>query len=134
MSGESEENMSKEIVFSIMIITTIIIANVFVSHFIDGKLNNIVRNLNEINEFLENNNYDEAKNKIEELHTYWRENEALLSCYIEHDELEKVKLEYTELKAYIKSENDQAFAPLYKMIFVIQHIEQKDDLRIKNIL
>ena len=126
--------MSKEIVFSGIIIITIILSNFFVSKFIDGKLNNMIEKLHGINGLLENNNYDEAKNKIEELHTYWKENEALLSCYIEHDELEKVRAEYTELKAYIKSENEQAFAPLYKMIFFIQHIEQKDDLRIKNIL
>ncbi len=126
--------MSKEIVFSIIIIIIIILANIFVSHFIDGKLNYMVKELNELNQILDNNKYDEAKEKIDSIHDYWRENEAILSCYIEHDELEKVKSEYTELKAYIENENNQAFAPLYKMIFIIKHIEQKDDLRIKNIL
>lgn len=37
------------------------------------------------------------------------------------------------LESYIKMESDEAFSEANQMSFVIKHIEEKDDLRIKNI-
>ena len=41
--------------------------------------------------------------------------------------------EYTSLKTYCKLEQEEAFEALDKMAFIIKHIEEKDDLKLKNI-
>lgn len=126
--------MSKEIIISGGIIICIIFANLLVSHIIDGRLEYLVGQLDELRNILVEKRYDEADEKIKKIDEYWDNSEDLLSCYIEHDELEKVKTEYTSLKVWINLEDDSVFESLEKMFFIIRHIEEKDDLKLKNIL
>lgn len=126
--------MSKELVISIVVLLIIIVANVCVSHFIDGKLNYMIDELEKLEICLSDGRNEDAENKISEIDHYFNESEDVLSCYIEHDELEKVKTEFTSLKAYVRFEKDDAFEALDKIRFIIRHIEEKDDLRMKNVL
>ena len=125
--------MSKEIICATVILIVIILSNIWVSHYIDGKLNHIVEKLDELENILNEEKYDEANEKLAEIEEYFNESEGALSCYIEHDELEKVITEFTELKAYVRFEKEEAFEALNKMSFIIRHIEEKDDIKIKNI-
>lgn len=123
----------KEILISAGIIIAIIISNILVSNFVDDKLNHIGTLLDEVAPILEEENYEEAAKKVDEIDKYLNESEATISCYIEHDELEKVQNSLTTLKAYIKMESDDAYSEAKSMAFIIEHIEEKDDLKIKNI-
>lgn len=123
----------KEIIISVVIVIAIAISNILVGNFVDDKLNHIIGLLDEISPILEEEEYEEASKKIEEIEKFLNESEATLSCYIEHDELEKVQDSLTTLKAYIKMESDDAYSEAQSMSFIIKHIEAKDDLKIENI-
>ena len=115
----------KEIIISGIIIVAIVGCNILVGNFIDDKLDHIIS--------LENEEYEQSNEKINEINEYLEESESVLSCYIEHDELEKVQSSLTVLNAYIKMESDDAFSEANDMSFIIKHIKEKDDLKIKNI-
>lgn len=126
--------MSKEIIVSAIILIAIIVLNICVSQHIDKKMNYVVTKLGELKGELEVENFDESQKKIDEIDEYWKNSENILSFFIEHDELEKVITELTSLKAYIKLEDsEEAIETLDKMTFIINHIEEKDDLKLKNI-
>ncbi len=125
--------MSKEIVITIVILLSIILLNVWVGKYVDGKLNHVLDSLSELRTLIEEQKYDEANKKIEEIDEDWQKHDNFLSFFIEHDELEKVMTEYTSLKTYFELEQEEAFEALDKMAFIIKHIEEKDDLRLKNI-
>lgn len=123
----------KEIIISVIIVIVIITGDILIGNFIDNKLDHIVGLLDEITPLLENEDYDGAEEKIKGINDYFDESEAMLSCYIEHDELEKVKNDIVNLNAYIELENDEAYTKAKEMSFIIKHIEEKDDLKVKNI-
>lgn len=126
--------MSKEIIVSAIILIAIIVLNICMSQYIDKKMNYVVTKLGELKGELEVENFDESQKKIDEIDEYWKNSENILSFFIEHDELEKVITELTSLKAYIKLEDsEEAIETLDKMTFIINHIEEKDDLKLKNI-
>lgn len=125
--------MSKEIVITIVILLSIILLNVCVGKYVDGKLNHVLDSLSELRSLIEEQKYDEANKKIEEIDEDWQKHDNFLSFFIEHDELEKVMTEYTSLKTYFELEQEEAFEALDKMAFIIKHIEEKDDIRLKNI-
>ena len=125
--------MSKEIVITIVILLSIILLNVWVGKYVDGKLNHVLDSLSELSSLIEEQKYDEANKKIEEIDEDWQKHDNFLSFFIEHDELEKVMTEYTSLKTYFELEQEEAFEALDKMAFIIKHIEEKDDIRLKNI-
>ena len=125
--------MSKEIVITMIILVAIIGLNAFVGKYVDDKLNYVLSELNDLRPLVEEEKYEEANQKINEIDEYWKKSEDIVSFFVEHDELEKVMTEYTSLKTYCKLEQEEAFEALDKMAFIIKHIEEKDDLKLKNI-
>ena len=125
--------MSKEIVITVIILVAIIGLNAFVGKYVDDKLNHVLSELNDLRPLIEEEKYEEANQKIDEIDEYWKKSEDIVSFFVEHDELEKVMTEYTSLKTYCKLEQEEAFETLDKMAFIIKHIEEKDDLKLKNI-
>lgn len=125
--------MSKEIVITVIILVAIIGLNAFVGKYVDDKLNYVLSELNDLRPLVEEEKYEEANQKINEIDEYWKKSEDIVSFFVEHDELEKVMTEYTSLKTYCKLEQEEAFEALDKMAFIIKHIEEKDDLNLKNI-
>ena len=125
--------MSKEIVITVIILVAIIGLNSFVGKYVDDKLNYVLSELNDLRPLVEEEKYEEANQKINEIDEYWKKSEDIVSFFVEHDELEKVMTEYTSLKTYCKLEQEEAFEALDKMAFIIKHIEEKDDLKLKNI-
>lgn len=125
--------MSKEIVITVIILVAIIGLNAFVGKYVDDKLNYVLSELNDLRPLVEEEKYEEANQKINEIDEYWKKSEDIVSFFVEHDELEKVMTEYTSLKTYCKLEQEEAFEALDKMVFIIKHIEEKDDLKLKNI-
>lgn len=125
--------MSKEIIITVIILVAIIGLNAFVGKYVDDKLNYVLNELNDLRPLVEEEKYEEANQKINEMDEYWKKSEDIVSFFVEHDELEKVMTEYTSLKTYCKLEQEEAFEALDKMAFIIKHIEEKDDLKLKNI-
>ena len=125
--------MSKEIVITVIILVAIIGLNAFVGKYVDDKLKYVLSELNDLRPLVEEEKYEEANQKINEIDEYWKQSEDIVSFFVEHDELEKVMTEYTSLKTYCKLEQEEAFEALDKMAFIIKHIEEKDDLKLKNI-
>ena len=125
--------MSKEIVITVIILVAIIGLNAFVGKYVDDKLNYVLSELNDLRPLVEEEKYEEANQKINEIDEYWKKSEDIVSFFVEHDELEKVMTEYTSLKTYCKLEQEEAFEELDKMAFIIKHSEEKDDLKLKNI-
>lgn len=125
--------MMKELVISGIIVIVIISCNILIGNFIDGKLDHIIALLDEVIPMLEDEEYEQSSDKINEINEYLTESESVLSCYIEHDELEKVQSALTVLNSYVKMESDDAFSEANDMSFIIKHIKEKDDLKVKNI-
>lgn len=125
--------MMKEIVISTIIVVVIVGCNILVGNFIDDKLDHIISLLDDVIPMLENEEYEKSSEKIDEINDYLNESESVLSCYIEHDELEKVQSSLTVLNSYVKMESDEAFSEANDMSFIIKHIKEKDDLKVKNI-
>lgn len=125
--------MSKELIICGIIIIAIIGLDILIGNFVDDKMNQTIELLNDLRKDVEEQNYDVAREKVDEIVDYWYESEKFFSFYIEHDELEKVAAELTSLNAHIELENDDSLEGIDRMSFIIRHIEEKDDLKLKNI-
>ena len=75
-----------------------------------------------------------SKEKIEEIYDNWKNRYKKLAYYIEHDELEKVDTQLTGVKSYIEMEEFSETVPeLDKAIFILEHINNKNIVNLKNI-
>lgn len=130
--------MFKETIISIIIVLLILIGDLKTQNYTVESVEETSKYLMELRDVIINKDdsidIDNAKQKINEIHQKWDERYEILTYYIEHDELEKVETELTGLRAYIdKEEFSEAVAEVDKSIYILEHIKDKNALKLKNI-
>lgn len=128
--------MKKELIICLIIIIVIIIGDIFLQNYTNKSLSMISQNLEELRENLnkENNSIDNNKEKIKNINEEWNKKFNILTCYLEHDELEKVKTELVIITAGIDV-NDIEYVneEISRAIYILEHIEDKNSFKIDNI-
>lgn len=121
----------KKVIAIIIIIIIVIISDIILANNTKKSVNNMISLLNEINSSLENQNIN--KDDIKKINDKWKEIEKVVSCYIDHDEIEKISKEIKILKRQIEiGEYNDAKQSVTELEFLFNHIENKQTLNIEN--
>lgn len=128
--------MYKEIIVCILVVILIFSMDLLSNNYTKKvflSINDSLGNLR--NEMLkENKDVNKINDEIKKVEQEWNEKLNLLSCYIEHNELEKVARQLTLIKGNIEvGEYNQAVPQLDDCIYVINHIKDKESLLIRNL-
>lgn len=121
------------------IIIVIILIIVFTIDHITGKnLSDSVAWMRDgmisIENKLKENNENEAQNEFFELKEKWDEECEKLSLYVEHNELEKVGNDIVIIESnFRQNESDELFENIADLKYMLSHIEEKNQLKLKNI-
>ena len=128
--------MKKELVICILIIAVIIILNIVTQSYTKecvSQMNERLDILKEasLEEDIEEENITTEINNIE---NKWNLLQEKLAFYIEHDELEKVETQIFAMKGFAEIKKyDEIVPELDKCIFILEHIQDKTVLNIKNV-
>ena len=130
--------MYKELVISLIIIIAIVMGNTITQNYTKQTVAELSDSLNELKEKIsqddENINWEEVEIQIEDINKKWNERYEKMAYYIEHNELEKVESNITGLKSYTdKQDSPEALNQLNSSIFILKHIQEKNELNLKNI-
>ena len=128
--------MTKELIICIIIVILIFGGNMITQSYTDSSVTETTNSLKELRDLIiiDDVNLEKTENKINDICDNWNKRQDILSFYIEHDELEKVKTELTVVKAFIEIEEfSDAVPELDKTIFILEHIQNKNILDLKNI-
>lgn len=128
--------MYKEIVICIIVVILIVSMDLISNNYTKEVFNEINENLGNLREEMlkkekDNNKINEEIKKVEKT---WSETYKILTCYIEHNELEKVAKQITLIKGNVDvKEYNQAIPQLDECIFILNHIKDKESLLIRNL-
>lgn len=128
--------MKKEIIIVVIIVILIIIGHITTQNYTKKFFENISISLEKIEEKIDNDNIEEQnlKNELDDIQEKWNEKYDILAYYIEHDELEKVETQLISMNANIKVQDyDKTIEELEKCKFILEHIKDKDSLKLVNI-
>ena len=128
--------MKKELIICLMVISIVIIGNILTQDYTKKSAKEMNEQLSELRRELvkEEKNKDRITEKVNQVKEKWEERQELLAYYIEHDELEKVETQIFLLSGEVETElYEDAVPEIEKCIFILQHIEDKTALDIKNI-
>ncbi len=130
-----EKIMNKEIIVCIFVVLLIIITNIITQNYTKEAVETMDKKLETLGESIQDGEQKEEINeKMSDVMNTWHSKYLKLTYYIEHDEIEKVETELTELKADIDEEDyENALPPLKKSIFILNHIKEKFKLNLKNV-
>ena len=128
--------MYKEIIVCILVVILIFSMELLSNNYTRKVFFSINDNLENLrNEMLkENKDTKKINDGIRKIEQEWNTKLNLLSCYIEHNELEKVARQLTLIKGNIEVEEyNQAIPQLDDCVYVINHIKDKESLLLRNL-
>lgn len=124
--------MLKEIIISIVIIVSIFALDLVTQNFTKESVEHTSTMLDDLKEEIKNNN--NVANNIEEVYKNWEERRQTLAYFIEHDELEKVETNLTNINSFIEEdEQDMAISNIDEAKFILEHIKEKNAFNLENI-
>ena len=131
--------MKKGLIICILIITLIIITNVVTQNYTKecvALMNQKLDILKEesLNENINDDNKKNISDTITDIENNWNSFQEKLAYYIEHDELEKVETQIWAMKGFSEiGKYDEVVPELDKCVFILEHIQDKTKLNVKNI-
>ena len=136
--------MKRTLVVCIIIIIFIVMSDLLLRKYADNKFDYMIGKLTDITNSIKlvgdkpemvSNNTDGNKKIIEDLESMWEKDYTIMSCYLEHNELEKVKTQMVIIRAGMET-NDVSYIyeEVNRAVYIIEHIKDKSRLKIDNIL
>ena len=125
--------MLKEIVISIIIVISIVSLDFLTQNYTEETVTNTSEQLTELKTKIKNDEEGVLK-KLEEVEKSWKQRRGKLAYFIEHDELEKVETNLTNIKSFIEEdEHDMAISSIDEAEFILEHIKEKNAFNLENI-
>lgn len=129
--------MYKELIISIIIVALIFGLNYITQKNTDMTVETVTEKLDIVRNSALEENPDKQKvtKDINIAYDKWEELDDILSYYIEHDELEKVKTALTSVKSYVELEEyGESIEAIDRCIYILDHIHEKEMFSLDNIL
>lgn len=125
--------MIKELVISIIIVISIFSLDVVTQNFTEQSTHETSNMLVELKDNIKGKNPN-IQELLEKIFDKWNKRKETLAYFIEHDELEKVETNLTNIKSFVAVEDlDMAISSIEEAEFILQHIEEKNRFNLKNI-
>ncbi len=129
--------MKKEILIVVFIVLAIVIAHVVSQTYIKNFFESVSKDLDKIEEKIFSDNFDikDLEKDIEDIQTKWNSKHDGMACFIEHDLLDSIEMQFVLISSNIKVENyDKSMEEAEKCKFLLKSIKDKDSLSAINIL
>ena len=119
------------------IILIILFLVIYINYLTDKDLKEQISWMRDGISSIENNineeNKDKAKKEFEELHNKWSDITEHLELFVDHNELEKISSDIIKIDVNLKvDENEELIENIYDLQFMLDHIEQKNKLNLRN--
>lgn len=83
---------------------------------------------------IKENTETEAQQEFYDLEGRWKEESEQLALFVEHNELEKVSNDIVIIRSNFETnETDKVFENIAELKFMLEHIEEKNQIKLKNI-
>lgn len=127
----------KRILVVISIIFVLVISmNIVLKKHIGKVCNEMYSRIDEIKQELmkEETDFEKVRSNSQKMEDYWMSQYDVLAYYIEHSELDKVNIQLAGLQGYVATEdNHESVANLDTCVFILQHIQDRETLKLRNI-
>lgn len=125
--------MFKEVVISIIIVISIISLDLITQDYAKESIDQTSTMLSDLKEKIKKEE-DQINSNLEKVTSEWNGKRTKLAYFIEHDELEKVDTNLTNLASYIEvGDLDMAINSIDEAKYILEHIKQKNKFALENI-
>ena len=125
---------AKEYLIIIVILVIVFLTNYITSKNLGEAVKWMSDGITSIENKISENKESEAQQEFYELEEKWKKEAETLSLFVEHNELEKVSTNIVIIESNFETdETDKVLENLAEVRFLLEHIEEKNQLKLKNI-
>ena len=125
--------MFKEIVIIITILIIIFSTHFITINYLKETTDKLIIKIDEINNFIKDD-IELAKQNTDDLENEWQNIYKVLSVIVMHQELDQIELSIISAKIAINNEDiDEALIELGKLKFLLEHINDRESFKLKNV-
>ncbi len=104
------------------------------NHLLQDATDEMVQKITQIEQTLEESQWEQALVKTNELERTWEERTKWWPSFLDHQEIDNIEFTMTKTREYIANENTPlAWAHLAELKLMIKHVPKKESLTIENI-
>ncbi|WP_168190171.1 DUF4363 family protein [Caloramator sp. E03] len=127
-------NEKSIIIFSLSILTAIIILEVIIYIYLRNTSNLILKNINNTENFIKSDQWNKAKSSIESASKEWNKIEEIWALITNHHEIDNITVSLKTAKEFIDTkEKADALASLESLKHYISHIPKMEKISLENI-
>ncbi len=126
--------MLKETIISIIIVILIVVLDFITQNYAKESVQKTSEMLENLKIQIQEHKTENIKTTIDEIFLSWEQRHNKLAFFIEHDELEKVETNLTNIKSAIQTQDyTTATMGIDEAKFLLEHIEDKNAFNLENI-
>lgn len=136
--GKLNFSKYKTLIIAIVIVIIVIILDIIFENYSKNSIQKVNKNIDKLYTIFEDEKENYDSKKLEKLainaRKEWKKREDILSCFIEHDEIEKINSKLDVLYVQIKNEVwMDAKTTTSEVKRLIKYLEGKYELSVQNI-
>ena len=122
----------KDVLIIISVLVIILLGNYVSDSYTKKVTGELTASLEKLNSMLDDEKA--SREKVNQIIENWNAKNDVLTYYIEHDELEKLKTDLIAVKCNIETnQKEDAIEKIEIVKFVVNHIEDKYEVRLDNV-
>lgn len=126
----------RESIIIIAVLVLVIAGSVFSEKYLEKTSNSLIDELVSLDQKIDSVPNSEQLNKdVEEIDKKWQDIKEVWATFVDHDEIDKIELALIEAKGFISEDNKiDSKVQIEKAQFLLNHIPERQKLKLKNIL
>ena len=125
----------KQTIIMVVCIFILVVGGVAEVKYLQKSSRYIMRDMDYIQNAIENDNFEFAKEQIEKSYDTWSKIKNIWNMFIVHDEIDDIEQSMIELREYIKFENtEECIVSISKVKEFLEQTVKRQEVRVDNIL
>lgn len=125
----------KSVVVSVIIAAIVVAGSLFYTRSLEKVSEELIEINEQISQYIEAEDYSGANSEIERLSAYLDSRRAVLDAIGDHEEMDNIEMNLSELEEYAKGEKKtDALSRCHVLDFLFEHLPLNYKLKLENIL
>ena len=123
----------KEYFFVLIILSFVLYINYLTDKDLSEQISWMRDGILSIQKKVDEDKKEDAKEEFDALHNKWKDVTKHLELFVDHGELEKISSDIEKISANLKvGEDEELMENIYDLKFMLKHIEEKNQLNLRN--
>lgn len=119
----------------LVIFAAIVSLGLWTNHLLQVSADELLKNIEQVTQGIENNQWDEAYAQIIELEKTWDKKAKWWPTVLDHQEIDNIEFSMARVREYVATKNTPlSRGQLSELKLMIKHIPEKETIRLGNIL